>query len=228
MSKPRERRDKGEQDLLRSRLNQIINLNHELVRLAGAIDWPVLEARFGAVYTDGPGMPPLPARLMAGLAIPKHRLDLSDDEVCARWVENQDFQCLCGEQLFRHELLFDRSSMARWRQRMAEERIAVLLQESLNPALKTGTMKPQDTLQVFVDTAVPPKNVMFPTDAKQTDRARHKLVKLAKRVGLDLRQPHVRVGKKALDSHQRHAHAKQFKRANRRFMLTQDLSGSNR
>jgi transposase, IS5 family len=55
MSKPREKRETGEQDLFRSRLDQIINMKHELVRLAQAIDWPVLEERFGAVYSDGPG-----------------------------------------------------------------------------------------------------------------------------------------------------------------------------
>ena len=30
--KPRERRETGEMDLFRSRLDQIINMNHELVR----------------------------------------------------------------------------------------------------------------------------------------------------------------------------------------------------
>ena len=215
MSRPREGRDKGEQDLFRSRLDQIINMKHELVRLADAIDWPHLEDRFGEVYSDGPGMPPLPTRLMAGIAILKYTFDLSDDEVCARWVENPYFQYLCGEEFFCHKLPFDRSSMTRWRQRMGEERIAALLQESLNVAVKTGAMKPQDTRRVIVDTTVQPKNVMFPTDAKLTDRARDKLVKLAKTVGLDLRQSYVRVGKKALIMHQRYAHAKQFKRANR-------------
>lgn len=67
-------------------------MKHELVRLAQAIDWPVLEERFGAVYSDGPGMPPLPTRLMAGLAILKHTFDLSDEELCVRWVENPYFQ----------------------------------------------------------------------------------------------------------------------------------------
>ena len=32
--KPRERRETGEQDLFRSRLDQIINMKHELVKLA--------------------------------------------------------------------------------------------------------------------------------------------------------------------------------------------------
>ena len=47
--KPRERRETGEQDLFRSRLDQIIDLEHALVKLARAIDWQFLEARLGAV-----------------------------------------------------------------------------------------------------------------------------------------------------------------------------------
>jgi transposase, IS5 family len=98
---------------------------------------------------------------------------------------------------------------------MGEERIAVLLQESLAVAVRTGAMAPQDTRRVIVDTTVQPKNVMFPTDAKLLHRAREKLVALAKKAGLDLRQSYVRVGKFALIRHQRYAHAKQFKRANK-------------
>jgi IS5 family transposase len=48
---PKERRETGEQDLFRSRLDQIIDLQHALVRLARAIDWRFLEEKFGAVYT---------------------------------------------------------------------------------------------------------------------------------------------------------------------------------
>jgi IS5 family transposase len=215
MSKPRERRQSGEQDLFRSRLDQIIDMKHELVRLAQMIDWAHLEDGFGEVYSDGPGMPPLPTRLMVGLAILKHTFDLSDEELCARWVENPYFQYLCGQEFFRHELPFDRSSMTRWRQRMGEERVTALLQESLSVAVRTGAMKPQDVRRVIVDTTVQPKNVMFPTDAKLIDRARERLVGLARKVGIDLRQSYVRLGKQALIRHQRYAHAKQFKRANR-------------
>lgn len=45
------------------------------------------------------------------------------------------------------------------------------------------------------------------------DLAREKLVALARKTGLDLRQSYTRVGKLALIKHQRYAHAKQFKRA---------------
>src|ERR1700738_2037135 len=56
---------------------------------------------------------------------------------------------------------------------------------------------------------------MFPTDAKLLNRARERLVRLAAHVGVELRQSYARVGKLALIKHQRYAHAKQFKRANR-------------
>ncbi len=38
MSRSVERRETGEQDLFRSRLDQMINMKHELVRLAQTID----------------------------------------------------------------------------------------------------------------------------------------------------------------------------------------------
>ena len=214
MSRPREKRETGEQDLFRSRLDQIINMKHELVRLAQAIDWPVLEERFGAVYSDGPGMPPLPTRL-GDWRSSSTASTCQTRVLCERWVENPYFQYLCGEAFFCHALPFDRSSMTRWRSRMGEERIVALLQESLSIAVKTGAMKPADTRQVIVDTTVQPKNVMFPTDAKLIHRARERLVRLAKKTGLNLRQSYVRIGKLALIKHQRYAHAKQFKRANK-------------
>jgi transposase, IS5 family len=57
------------------------------LRWPKAINWQFLEEQFGAVYTDGAGRPPLPTRLMAGLAILKHTYNLSDEAVCALWVE---------------------------------------------------------------------------------------------------------------------------------------------
>src|SRR5205823_2709819 len=73
--RPKERRDNGQTDLLRSRLDAIIDMGHALVKLSRAADWSFLEQKFGAVYEDKPGLPPLPTRLMAGLAILKHTCD---------------------------------------------------------------------------------------------------------------------------------------------------------
>ena len=213
--KPREPIKTGQKDMFRSRLDQIIDLGHEKVVLADRIDWRFLSETFGEAYTDRPGHPPLSTRLMAGLQILKYADNLSDEELCARWVENPYYQYFCGEEFFCHELPFDRSSMTRWRQRQGEDRLQALVQESLSVAVKVGAAKPQDFTQAIVDTTVQEKNVAFPTDAKLIHRARQRLVKQAVEAGVDLRQSYVRVGKYALIMHQRYAHAKQYKRAKR-------------
>jgi IS5 family transposase len=153
--------------------------------------------------------------IMAGLAILKHTYNLNDEVVCELWIENPYYQYFCGEEFFQHRPPLDRSSMSNWRNRMGEERLQALLQESLAVATKTGAMKPGDLARVIVDITVQPKNITFPTDAKLLNRAREKLVRLAKQLGVKLRQSYTRVGKSTLIQHQRYAHAKQFKRTNR-------------
>jgi transposase, IS5 family len=68
-------------------------------------------------------------------------------------------------------LVFDRSSLTRWRDRMGEERLAALIQESLSAATRTKRFKPSELSRVIVDTTIQPKNVTFPTDAKLLNRA---------------------------------------------------------
>jgi hypothetical protein len=41
---PKKLRESGQKDLFRSRLDQIIDMTHPLVRLARSIDWGFLEA----------------------------------------------------------------------------------------------------------------------------------------------------------------------------------------
>src|SRR5882757_7980825 len=200
--RPKERRDSGQNDFFKARLDQIIDMDHALAKLGRAIDWRFLEQRFGAVYSDKVGHPPLPTRLMAGLSILKHMHNLSDEDLCARWVENPYYQLFCGEEFFQHQL-------------MGEEKLVALIQESLAVATRTGAAKPADFSKVIVDTTVQPKAIAFPTDAKLMHRARERLVRLARKTGVELRQSYERVGKHALIAHQRYAHAKQFKRANR-------------
>jgi hypothetical protein len=191
--RPRERRDGGQGDLLRSRLDAIIDMRHPLVTLARKVDWAFLEKTFGEAYTDGPGQPPLPTRLMAGLTILKYTHDLSDEVLCERWVENPYYQFFCGEEFFQHKLVLDRSSLTRWRQRMGEEKVKALLQESLSIAVRTEAVKPSELSEVIIDTTVEPKNVMFPTDARLLNRAREILVRLAKKHGVKLRQSYPRI-----------------------------------
>src|SRR5260370_1199000 len=96
---------------------------------------------------------------------------VSDEALCARWVENPYFQYFCGEQVFRHELAFDRSSLTRWRHRLGEERLAALLQESLRVAHDTGALATKDLERVAVDTTVQPKAVAHPTNPTRVPKA---------------------------------------------------------
>ena len=219
MSKPRDTRQK---DLLRPPLDQIIDLGHPLARLAREIDWDFLDGRFGSLCKAGPGQPPLATRLVAGLFILKHMDDLSDEVLCARWLENPYYQYFCGEESFQHELPLERSSLTRWRQRLGEEQLLALIQESLSVAHKTGALVTKDLERVAVDTTVQPKAVAFPTDARLMHKAIVLLGREARQHKVVLRQSYVRVAKRAALMAGRPAtpiatqsHAKQFKRHNR-------------
>src|SRR3712207_4985943 len=121
--------------------------------------------------------------------------------------------------------LFPYTTLFRSRQRMGEERLLALIQESLAVATRTGAAKPADFRQVIVDTTVQEKAITFPTDAKLMHRARERLVRLAKKHGVRLRQSYVRVGKRVLIKYQRYAHAKQFKRANKALRRIRTMLG---
>src|SRR4029077_19401691 len=237
MSQPR---DDRQDDLFRPALEEIINLRYPLVRLAAEIDWGFLAGRFGSVCRAGPGQPPLPTRLVAGLFILKHMHNLSDEMLCDRWVENPYFQYFCGEVVFRHEAPFDRSSLTRWRQRLGEEQIAALLQESLSVAHRRGAIESKDLERVVVDTTVQEKAIAHPTDARLTHRAIEKLVEMAKREGVELRQRYLRVAKReGVELRQsylrvakraaimvgRYTHAHQFKRARRQLKFLRTRLG---
>jgi IS5 family transposase len=209
MSQPR---DDRQDDLFGPLLEEIINLRHPLVRLAGEIDWDFLARRFSSVCRVGPGQPPLPTRLVAGLFILKHMHNLSDEALCERWWRTRISN---GEVVFRHELPFDRSSLTRWRQRLGEKQIVALLQESLSVAHRTGAIDTKDLERVAIDTTVREKAIAHPTDARLTYRAIEKLVELAKREGVELRQSYLRLAKRAAIMVGRYMHAHQFKRARR-------------
>ena len=90
-----------------------------------------------------------------------------------------------------------------------------LIQESLSVAHKTGALASRDLERVVVDTTVQPKAIAHPTDARLCHRAVEKLVDLARRHQVRLRQSYRRVAKRAAIMVGRYTHAHQFKRARR-------------
>lgn len=209
----RETPHQADADLLRLELVNMIDLRHELCALAGKIDWIALEHKFGALYAAGVGRPGHPIRLMVGLQLLKYIRNASDEEVVATWVENPYFQYFCGEQYFRHDLPIDPSLMTGFRHRIGAEGCEFILALTVQTGLATKTITAASLCVVNVDTTVQEKAVAFPTDAKLLNKARIKVVRLAKRCGILLRQPYTFKGQEAFTQAARYAHARQFNRA---------------
>ena len=204
--------DEPQGDLFRVELSSLVNVGHPLVRLAGRIAWTSLDERLSPHFHPHQGAPAKPTRLMAGLQYLKYTYDLSDEEVVARWVENPYWQFFCGAKYFEHTIPIEPSSMTRWRTRVGQEGVEALLQQTIETGVKTGAVTPRSFTKINVDTTVQEKGIAFPTDARLYQKMRVRLVNLAQRHGVVLRQSYVRVGKRALVQVGRYAHAKQTKR----------------
>lgn len=72
-------------DLLRPRLVDMIDMRHELVKLADLIDWDWFEREWAGFFPSKEGRPATHPRLVAGLMYLQHVHRLSDDAVVARW-----------------------------------------------------------------------------------------------------------------------------------------------
>jgi transposase, IS5 family len=161
------------------------------------------------------GAPALSTRLIIGLLYLKHAFNESDESLLARWIENPYWQYFCGFSTMQHELPLHPTSLVKWRQRVGAERLAELLKETLDLAVRAKHIAPSELRQVNVDTTVQEKNITHPTDSKLLHKAIQKLALAANRRGLQLRQTYVRVAKRAAIMAGRYAHAKQFKRMRR-------------
>jgi transposase, IS5 family len=199
-------------DLFRARLVEIIDMRHELVKLAALIDWEFFEREWAGFFPSQEGRPATPSRLVAGLLYLQHAYRLSDEAVVARWVENPYYQHFCGEAFFQHRPPIDPSSLTRWRNRIGEEGAEWLLTKTIEAGRASGALDDKSLERVSVDTTVMEKNIAYPTDARLYERARQKLVALAHEADIDLRQSYARLAPRLARQVGRYAHAKQFKR----------------
>jgi putative transposase len=66
--RPNKPKTTGEGDLFRARLDQIINMKHELVQLAARIDWDWIDREVAPLYSDN-GRPGIKTRFVIGLLL---------------------------------------------------------------------------------------------------------------------------------------------------------------
>ena len=200
-------------DLFRARLEAILDGRHELVRLAKLIDWQRFETAFGSLYVEHKGRPGLPTRLMVGLHLLQHAKGLSDEAVCAQWLENPYMQFFCGETYFQHKLPLERSSMSRWRGRIGADKLEELLAETLAAARRTKAVDTGKLERVTIDTTAQTKAIAHPTDSHLLLKSVEWLNRFARRYGIVLRQSFVRLAVRARREVGRLIHGRGHKQA---------------
>jgi IS5 family transposase len=133
-------------DFFRARLDQMIDLRHPLVVLAGRIPWGQIETALAPAFArksrtgqampgsdlfgttleiagagvSPAGRPRLPIRLMAALLYLKHAFNLSDEELVARWSENVVWQYFSGQDYYTPTLPCDATQIGRFRTAIGE------------------------------------------------------------------------------------------------------------
>ncbi len=228
-------------DFFRSRLDQMIDLRHPLAVLASRIPWAAIEAALAPALAHrnrsgtrletedlfGPsvqvvgagvsaaGRPRLPIRLMASLLYLKHAFDLSDEELVERWAENVVWQYFSGNEYYESRPPCDATQIGRFRRAIGEAGVEELLKATIDTAVSTRAVRPNEFERVIVDTTVQEKAIAYPADSRLLEIARHKVVAAAKAAGIALKQTFVREGKSLRRRAGGYAHARQRRRLRR-------------
>lgn len=173
-----------------STFEEQLNRRHPLYVLADAIHWNVFEEAFSPLYSSDMGRPAKPIRLLTGLLHLKHIRNLSDESVVEQWQENAYYQYFCGMTSFVSRPPCDASELVHFRNRIGEEGMELIFQESVRLTGRDGKEK-----EVCVDTTVQEKNITFPTDDKLYKKIITRCVAIAEKEGIELRQSYRRTVK---------------------------------
>lgn len=88
-----------QQNLFRTRLTELINMGHPIVKLAKELSWDKMESEFRKLYSEQ-RRHSVPVRTIAGMLMLKQMFKESDESVVERWVENPYWQYFTGEDFF--------------------------------------------------------------------------------------------------------------------------------
>lgn len=194
-----------------SSLSDMLNQSHPLYQLADKIDWEKFETAFQPLYCQDNGRPGKPIRLMCGMLILKHLRNLSDESLVEQWSENAYYQYFCGMQEFTPYAPCASSELVHFRQRIGEEGVELIFQESIRVNNENDDDHHHDT--AFIDSTVQEKNITYPTDAKLHKKIVKKVLGLVKKLGLPLRQSYTFVLKQIYRDQRFRNHPKNRKKA---------------
>ena len=174
--------DGVQRNIFLAQLENLLDPEHRLCRLAKEVDWAGLEEGLWPLYSEV-GRPAKPVRLMVGLLILKQVYNLADETVVEEWVSNPYFQYFCGEKEFQWEFPCDPSDLVHFRHRIGKDGVEKILAASI-------VIHGREVLDeaVSIDTTVQEKNITYPTDTKLAVKIIGKCRKIAEDEGIELRQ----------------------------------------
>ena len=199
--------DQNQRDMFRPLLADFIDMNHELVRLADAIDWNTIENELSVFYSKV-GQPAIPIRMMVGCLMLKQLYNYGDETLAKAWIRDPYMQYFCGEAYFQHRFPFDPSDFVHFRHRIGEKGVNIIFRHSVSLHGKQA-----EEPVVVSDTTVQGNNTTFPTDAKLYKRIIDKCVKIALRHNIPIRQSYKRISKQLLRDSYNANHPKRQKKA---------------
>ena len=173
-----------------SSLEDMLNHNHPLYKLANKINWRRFEEAFSPLYCRTNGRPAHPIRLMCGLLILKHLRNVSDESVVLQWSENAYYQYFCGQLEFLPKEPCEASDLVHFRNRIGEAGMEVILSESIRVNTENDDEDHFNT--AFIDSTVQEKNITYPTDAKLHKKIIKRVLKIVREKKLPLRQSYQR------------------------------------
>ena len=173
-----------------SSLEDMLNHNHPLYKLANKINWRRFEEAFSPLYCRTNGRPAHPIRLMCGLLILKHLRNVSDESVVLQWSENAYYQYFCGQLEFLPKEPCEASDLVHFRNRIGEAGMEGILSESIRVNTENDDEDHFNT--AFIDSTVQEKNITYPTDAKLHKKIIKRVLKIVREKKLPLRQSYQR------------------------------------
>jgi len=201
-------------------LEDTLDRRHPLFALANAIRWETFEEAFAKLYSPDSGRPCKPVRLMVGLLILKHVRNLSDEGVVGQWSENNYYQHFCGNAQFTPAAPCDASELVRFRERIGEAGMELILRESIRVNGTGGKQR-----DIVLDTTVQEKDITFPTDAKLHRKIVAECHAIAGAEGIAQRQRYTRTLKRLAVDQRFRNHAKKAGRARRADRKLRTIAG---
>lgn len=206
-------------DMFRPLLTDFMDKGHELVLLAGAIDWGHFESEFAQFYS-GTGQPGMPIRFSVGCLLLKRLYGLGDETLAKAWVMNPYMQYFTGEAHFYHRFPCDPSDLVHFRKRIGKEGVETIFAYSV--ALHGKDVRART---VMSDTTVQGNNVTFPTDAKLAKKVIDRCNKIAEREGVRQRQSYKRTAKQLVRDTYNGKHPKRAKKAKKAQSKLRTIAG---